>query len=61
MENRAPDLNNAEFELLVEASKQYEVYLQVTAAASTAARPEAMQPSHADWAHPMGLVTNCQL
>jgi hypothetical protein len=47
-----------DFDLLVESSKQYEAYLQISAVANALSRaegPPQAQP-YADWAHPIGLV-----
>lgn len=42
--------------LLEEATKQFEAYLRITAAAQSSLTPEKEGASRPDWTHPMGLV-----
>jgi hypothetical protein len=49
-------------ELLLEAGKQYESYLQLARVASLAASVrEELRSYHRTWKHPLGLVMNAGL
>ena len=57
---KTPSQDDAEvLALLLEASKQYEAYLRLSAVGQTAAEmaPQQRAP-YADWAHPIGLVVS---